>query len=103
MDLEDAGSRARFLIRDRDRKYPPLFDTILNDTGITVVLTVAANISAAIAVGAPRGGNLTDPYAGDEASPRSRPSWPYSRSVARSSCAVVRLCVVARNFGVELW
>jgi hypothetical protein len=39
MDLQDAGSRARFLIRDRDGKYPALFDTILNDTGITVVLT----------------------------------------------------------------
>jgi hypothetical protein len=39
MDLQDAASRARFLIRDRDGKYPPLFDTILNDTGIAVVLT----------------------------------------------------------------
>jgi len=39
MDLHDAGSQARFLIRDRDGKYPALFDTILADTGITVVLT----------------------------------------------------------------
>lgn len=39
MDLQDAGSKARFLIRDRDGKYPPMFDTILNDTGIAVVLT----------------------------------------------------------------
>jgi transposase InsO family protein len=39
MDLDDAGSEARFLIRDRDGKYPPLFDTTLNDTGIAVVLT----------------------------------------------------------------
>jgi hypothetical protein len=38
-DLEDAGSRARHLIRDRDGKYTPLFDTILTDTGITVVCT----------------------------------------------------------------
>jgi hypothetical protein len=36
MDLQDAGSKARFLIRDRDGKYPPLFDTILHDTGIQV-------------------------------------------------------------------
>jgi putative transposase len=31
--------RARFLIRDRDGKYPALFDAILADTGIRVVLT----------------------------------------------------------------
>jgi putative transposase len=39
MDLEDAGSQARFLIRDRDGKYPALFDTVLNDAGIKVVLS----------------------------------------------------------------
>jgi transposase InsO family protein len=39
MDLEDAGSRARFLIRDRDGKFPALFDAVLADAGITVVLS----------------------------------------------------------------
>ena len=39
MDLEDAGCRARFLIRDRDGKYPALFDAILADAGIEVVLS----------------------------------------------------------------
>jgi putative transposase len=39
IDLHDARSRARFLIRDRDGKYPPMFDTILTDAGITVVLS----------------------------------------------------------------
>ncbi|MFG2045241.1 hypothetical protein [Dactylosporangium sp. NPDC048998] len=39
MDLQDAGCHARFLIRDRDGKYPALFDTILADTGIQVVLS----------------------------------------------------------------
>ena len=39
MDLQDAGCRARFLIRDRDGKYPPPFDAILADIGIRVVLT----------------------------------------------------------------
>src|SRR5436305_10966973 len=34
MDLQDAGTRARFLIRDRDGKYPDLFDAILADAGI---------------------------------------------------------------------
>jgi transposase InsO family protein len=37
MDLHDAGSTVRYLIRDRDGKYPALFDAILADTGIEVV------------------------------------------------------------------
>jgi transposase InsO family protein len=39
MDLEDADCRARFLIRDRDGKFPGLFDVILADAGIKVVLS----------------------------------------------------------------
>ena len=39
MDLDDAGCRARFLIRDRDGKFPGLFDVILADAGIDVVLS----------------------------------------------------------------
>jgi len=39
MDLEDAGSRARFLIRDRDGKFPGRFDVIFADAGIDVVLS----------------------------------------------------------------
>jgi putative transposase len=39
MDLEDAGSQARFLIRDRDGKYPALFGTVLKDAGIQTVLS----------------------------------------------------------------
>ncbi|MFC0112291.1 integrase core domain-containing protein [Kibdelosporangium aridum] len=39
MDLEDAGHRARFLIRDRDGKFPALFDAVLADAGIQVVLS----------------------------------------------------------------
>ncbi|MFJ8390912.1 integrase core domain-containing protein [Streptomyces sp. NPDC094438] len=39
MDLEDAGCRARFLIRGRDGMYPALFDTVLNGAGIEVVLS----------------------------------------------------------------
>jgi putative transposase len=39
MDLEDAGSRARFLIRDRDGKFPGLFDIVLKDAGIGIVLS----------------------------------------------------------------
>ena len=39
MDLEDTGCQVRYLIRDRDGKYPTMFDTILADAGITVVRT----------------------------------------------------------------
>jgi transposase InsO family protein len=39
MDLDDAGARAKYLIRDRDGKFPALFDTILADAGVTVVLS----------------------------------------------------------------
>jgi len=39
MDLQDTGTRARFLIRDRDGKYPDLFDALLTDAGIQVVLS----------------------------------------------------------------
>ena len=37
MDLQDAGSNARYLICDRDGKYPALFSMILADAGIAVV------------------------------------------------------------------
>jgi transposase InsO family protein len=37
MDLEDAGCQVKYLIRDRDGKYPALFDTVLADAGITIV------------------------------------------------------------------
>ncbi|SDD85739.1 Integrase core domain-containing protein [Streptomyces prasinopilosus] len=39
MDLEDAGSRARFLIRDRDAKFTAAFDALLADAGLKVITT----------------------------------------------------------------
>jgi putative transposase len=39
MDLEDAGCRARFLLRDRDGKFPALMDEVLAEAGIKTVLT----------------------------------------------------------------
>ncbi|WP_329568310.1 hypothetical protein [Streptomyces sp. NBC_01361] len=39
MDFEDADCKARFLTRDRDGKVPDLFDAILADAGIDVVLS----------------------------------------------------------------
>ncbi|WP_438493702.1 integrase core domain-containing protein [Streptomyces asiaticus] len=39
MGLEDLGFRARFMIRDRDGKFPNLFDAVLKDAGIDVVLS----------------------------------------------------------------
>jgi hypothetical protein len=39
MDLDDAGTRARYLIRDRDSKFPALFDAVLADAGIRAILS----------------------------------------------------------------
>jgi putative transposase len=39
MDLEDAGAKAKYLIRDRDAKFPELLDQVLTDAGIQVVLS----------------------------------------------------------------
>ncbi|WP_026423340.1 integrase core domain-containing protein [Actinokineospora inagensis] len=41
MDLEDADTptRVRFLIRDRDTRYPAMIDEVLSTAGITTVLT----------------------------------------------------------------
>jgi putative transposase len=39
MDLEDARSQAWFLIRDRDGKFPALFNDVLTDAGIEIVLS----------------------------------------------------------------
>jgi transposase InsO family protein len=39
MDLQDTGSRARFLIRDRDGKFPGLINAIFADAGIETVLS----------------------------------------------------------------
>jgi transposase InsO family protein len=38
-DLEDADCRARYLFRDRDGKFPALFDAILADAGTETVLS----------------------------------------------------------------
>ncbi|MEU8264793.1 hypothetical protein AB0C02_29775 [Micromonospora sp. NPDC048999] len=39
MDVQDAGCQVKYLIRDRDGKYPALFDAILADTGTMIVLS----------------------------------------------------------------
>ncbi|CAG6398068.1 Integrase core domain-containing protein [Actinacidiphila cocklensis] len=39
MDLEEAGSKAGFLMRDRDSKFTTAFDALLTDAGLKVVTT----------------------------------------------------------------
>ncbi|WP_253208851.1 integrase [Streptomyces niphimycinicus] len=39
MDLEDADSKAKFLIRDRDPKFTAAFDALMTDAGVKVVTT----------------------------------------------------------------
>ena len=42
-DLEDAGRRFRFLIRDRDTKFTASFDTVLASIGIETIRTPVAS------------------------------------------------------------
>ncbi|WP_431903941.1 integrase core domain-containing protein [Nonomuraea sp. bgisy101] len=37
MDLQGAGTAARFLIRDRDAKFTAAFDTVLADAGVRII------------------------------------------------------------------
>ncbi len=39
MDLEETGSRARFMIHDRDSKFTKAFDAVLADAGLKAVTT----------------------------------------------------------------
>jgi transposase InsO family protein len=39
VDLQDAGSRATFMIRDRDSKFTAAFDAVLVDAGIRIALS----------------------------------------------------------------
>lgn len=39
IDIEEAGTQVKYLIHDRDGKYPALFDAVLADAGIEVVLS----------------------------------------------------------------
>ncbi|MGW9030378.1 integrase core domain-containing protein [Streptomyces sp. NPDC055722] len=51
IDLKNAGSKARFLIRDRDAKFTAAFDALLAGDGLKVVTT---------AIHIPRMNSLTD-------------------------------------------
>jgi putative transposase len=39
MDLQDAGTSVKYLIRDRDSKYTAAFDAVLADSGIAITKT----------------------------------------------------------------
>jgi hypothetical protein len=39
MDLQDTGTRVKFLLRDRDIRYPAAFDAILQAESIEIVQT----------------------------------------------------------------
>ncbi|MER6004083.1 hypothetical protein ABT120_36345 [Nonomuraea angiospora] len=37
MDLQDAGTSAKFLIRDRDAKFTAAFDAVLAGAGVRII------------------------------------------------------------------
>lgn len=39
MDIQDAGTKIQYLIRDRDVRYPAGFDGVLAEEGIKVLQT----------------------------------------------------------------
>jgi putative transposase len=48
MDLHDAGTAMKYLIRDRDSRYPAAFDAVLADSGIILTCRVGHAPSQAI-------------------------------------------------------
>ncbi|MFC9286151.1 IS481 family transposase [Streptomyces sp. NPDC057052] len=66
MDLEDAGCRARCPTRDRGGRFPRLFDVVLKDAGIEVVLS---------GVRIPRMNSITERWAQTCCRPAGRSCW----------------------------
>ncbi|AQW54242.1 integrase [Streptomyces hygroscopicus] len=65
--LEDAGNRAKFLIRGRDSKFTAAFDALMTDAGVKVVTT---------GIRIPRMNSRSPTGRTERCSPHSRGSYP---------------------------
>ncbi|WP_330275942.1 helix-turn-helix domain-containing protein [Lentzea sp. NBC_00516] len=106
MDLEDTGyaARIRFLIRDRDAKYPALIDDVIGSAGIETVLTGVRmpRMNSIMERRSGRGEHLREPV--EAHPPRRAPALSHHDARRRSAgpSGVVEPASQQRSFGIEL-